>query len=122
MQLKLKRTGILFVFMFSMVTAFSQNRVIKGKVTDTTGFGLVGAHVIVKGALAGTVTNSVGEYSISASGTVILIASFTGCTSAEVSVSGSVQNFILNCSESAQRKGLNKTRKKNSSKKQKQKL
>ena len=63
--------------------------VVKGRVTDTAGNPLAGATVILKGTTKGISTNENGEFSIqSPKGTGILVISYTGYTSREISFSG----------------------------------
>ncbi|HTJ13128.1 MAG TPA: SusC/RagA family TonB-linked outer membrane protein [Dinghuibacter sp.] len=63
--------------------------VVKGRITDTAGNALAGATILVKGTRTGTSTNENGEFSIQtpkAAG--VLVISYTGFTSREVSFSG----------------------------------
>ncbi|RIH65423.1 SusC/RagA family TonB-linked outer membrane protein [Mariniphaga sediminis] len=64
-----------------------QNLKITGKVTDTGGQPLPGVTVVVKGTTQGTVTNGVGEYSItSIPEDAVLVFSFVGMRTQEVEV------------------------------------
>ncbi len=71
----------------AMLIAAVQNRVITGKVTDDQGSPLAGASVIIKSTNRGTVTDFNGEYRITVQpGDKILVYSFTGMKSREVSI------------------------------------
>jgi TonB-dependent starch-binding outer membrane protein SusC len=80
----------LFVFLCSAQLAFSQ-RTVTGTITDgTTGEGLVGATVVVKGARAtGTVTDYEGNFTLKVpNDATTLIVSFTGFETVEQSIAG----------------------------------
>jgi hypothetical protein len=64
----------------------SQQIAISGKVTNPQGEPLPGVSVVVKGTINGTVTNVDGNYSLSAIGTDILVFSFIGMKTQEVTV------------------------------------
>lgn len=59
---------------------------IKGKVTDETGQPIIGASVVVKGTKIGTVTDENGAYTINALKGSVLVVSFLGYTSKEITV------------------------------------
>ena len=83
--------AILFpcLLLFSIV-AYSQEKVITGKVTDPKdGSPMPGVSVTAKGSSAGTQTKSDGTFSISVSpSTTVLIFSFVGYESQEISIAG----------------------------------
>jgi TonB-linked SusC/RagA family outer membrane protein len=60
--------------------------VISGKVTDENGDALPGVSIIIKGKSVGTVTDASGNYNIEASSGDILVFSFVGYASSEVTV------------------------------------
>ncbi len=60
--------------------------IIKGKVVSSDGSPLSGASVLVKGTTRGTTTNSNGEFSINAEPTDVLVVSFIGYDSREITV------------------------------------
>ena len=65
----------------------AQSRSISGTITDGgTGEALIGATILVKGTTNGTVTDFDGKYSIDASTGDILVVSFTGYTSQELTL------------------------------------
>lgn len=71
----------------SVVNTTQQQKVIKGKVTDTSGAGLPGVSVIVKGTTSGTITDFDGNYTLAnvpATGT--LLFSFVGMKSQEIAI------------------------------------
>jgi len=69
-----------------------QEITVTGKVTDvTTGVALSGATIKVKGSAGVTNTNASGEYSIKVSGKSILICSYVGYNTTEVSVNDRTQ-------------------------------
>ncbi|MDH5397830.1 MAG: SusC/RagA family TonB-linked outer membrane protein, partial [Cyclobacteriaceae bacterium] len=71
--------------MFSLVHA--QERTISGTVTDAeTGEGLPGVSVMVQGTSSGTATDFNGEYSVSVDNNTVLVFSFIGYQSQEVTV------------------------------------
>ena len=65
-------------------------RSVSGTVTDATGEALIGASVLVKGTTAGTVTDVDGRYEVSVpDGSTVLVFSYTGFESQEVSLGAS---------------------------------
>ncbi|TRX03760.1 SusC/RagA family TonB-linked outer membrane protein [Flavobacterium gawalongense] len=84
----------LFTLMYS--SGYAQDKVVKGKITDSSGFPLPGANIIIKGTQKGTSTDSDGKYSINVSSGDILVYTFTGSKKEERTVSEStVYNIIL---------------------------
>jgi TonB-linked SusC/RagA family outer membrane protein len=82
--MKLKLTpillGLLTVCLFSIQTAYSQNKTVTGKVTDEKdGTPVAGASVTVKGTKLGTQTDANGSFSLSvpASATTLVISSIS---------------------------------------------
>ena len=83
----IKTLVLLLLFMlFGIVTAFSQDLTITGKVSEESGAGLPGAAVTVKGTTIGTFTAGDGSYSIEAGRNSVLVFSFVGMESQEVMV------------------------------------
>lgn len=68
----------------------AQERQISGQVTDETAKGLPGVSILIKGTQRGTVADAEGRYRLPISGTgpVVLIVSFVGYLSQEVTVTG----------------------------------
>ena len=78
------------LLVFISLTGYSQEKIITGKVTDSKdGSAMAGVTVTAKGNTTGTQTNSDGTYRLSVSpSTTILVFSFVGFTSQEVSIAG----------------------------------
>ncbi|MCK5136816.1 MAG: TonB-dependent receptor [Bacteroidales bacterium] len=81
---------------------YGQSGIVQGTVTDPNGELLIGATIMVKGTTQGTITNSDGQYTLVsvAEGEVVLVASYIGYGSQEVTVqvvSGktSTADFVL---------------------------
>lgn len=67
-------------------TAFGQERTIAGNVSDDRGEPVIGATVVVKGTSVGTVTAAEGTFRIQAKTGDVLVVSFLGYSTVEVSV------------------------------------
>lgn len=68
-----------FLSLHAEIESVQQSKVIKGRITDETNEGVVGANVLVKGTTNGVITDIDGNYSISVSGNnAILVISFIG--------------------------------------------
>ncbi len=84
-----------FLFLFT-VFGSAQQRTITGTVKDTDGETIVGATVVVKGTMTGTITDISGKYSLNAAGDQILVFSFVGMKTKEVPVQEqNVINVVL---------------------------
>jgi len=78
--------SLLLLLLFNAGFAQQFTGVIKGTVSDATGF-LPGASIIIAGSQTGTAADNKGNYSLKlAPGKYTLVASFTGYTKAEVSI------------------------------------
>ncbi len=79
----------LFLMVFTAIS-YGQGLVVKGVVSTTTGETLPGATVVIKGSTAGTMTGIDGDFSLRVPNpsTDILVVSFLGFESQEVSVNG----------------------------------
>ncbi|MGM9478978.1 SusC/RagA family TonB-linked outer membrane protein [Pedobacter sp. GSP4] len=82
---KLIRHCLPFVLLFATITAFAQ-QTITGKVTDAGGQGIPSATVVVKGTRNGTATSPTGTFSIKANKGEVLVFSFTGYLSQEITI------------------------------------
>ena len=64
--------------------AAAQNLKVSGTVTDSEGFPLDGATVIVKGTTTGVSVGSDGRYELNVTADAVLVASYLGCLSQEM--------------------------------------
>jgi len=95
MKSAIMRVSLSIACILLSATVWSQTQKISGKITsDEDNKPLSGVNIIVKGKNTGTQTNSNGEFSIDASQGDVLVFSFTGFTSQEVTV-GTSSNVSL---------------------------
>jgi iron complex outermembrane receptor protein len=97
----MKKSLFLMIFVFFSVVAFSQNSIIRGKITDENGNALVGAGITIKNSFLGVSSDIDGDYSFSRlnDGKYTLTFSFIGyeAETAEVDLKGeAVVNVTLN--------------------------
>ena len=86
---------VAIILMASAATTYAQSRTVTGKVTDANGEGLIGVNVLIKGTLNGVATDIDGSYSISASDTDILVFSYIGFSTQEITVGAQAVIDIL---------------------------
>ncbi|SEA48870.1 TonB-linked outer membrane protein, SusC/RagA family [Pedobacter hartonius] len=79
----------------SAVLSALQNITVKGKITDETGEPLPGVSIMIAGTKSGTVTNSQGEYQISALEGATLVYTYMGFTTERIPVTNSRMNVTL---------------------------
>jgi TonB-linked SusC/RagA family outer membrane protein len=91
-------TGCLFL----SFSAFAQEKVVSGTVTDLNGIPLPGVNVIVKGTSVGTQTNFDGEFTLQASLGDIFVFSFIGTKTIEQLV-GQENNYDIVMEQSSSR-------------------
>ena len=94
----LGRVTLAVLFLIFCSTAYAQNKVVKGKVSDAEGGeGLPGVNVLIKGTTIGVITDANGDYSINVnSDDDVLVFSFVGYQTQEFPVgSQSVVNVSL---------------------------
>jgi len=84
---------VFFTATFSLL--FAQSITVSGKVSDDTGNALPGVNIQVKGTNTGTSTDFDGNYEISASQGDVLIFSFLGFKTKEVTITGTTLNVSL---------------------------
>lgn len=85
--MKVKNYYVGFVLiLFSISSALSQQKAISGTVSDPTGLPLPGATVLIKGTATGTATDFDGNYAINANQGDILVFSFVGYSTQEVTI------------------------------------
>ncbi|MBL7965844.1 MAG: TonB-dependent receptor [Prolixibacteraceae bacterium] len=79
----------LFLLLFP-IFLYSQNRAVSGKVTDSSGEGLPGASISLKGTTAGTISDANGDYRISVpeGKSATLVFSFIGLITQEIEIGG----------------------------------
>jgi TonB-linked SusC/RagA family outer membrane protein len=84
----IRALGILLLLLCCAGTAWSQDRVVTGRVADDAGSGMPGVNVLVKGTSAGTTTDADGRYSLAvpASSETVLVYSFIGYLTQEQAV------------------------------------
>ena len=88
------RTMIVLTMLF--ICTVLQARVVSGTVKDPTGETIISASVVVKGTTLGTVTDFDGNYSIDVPDDAkVLIFSYIGMMTQEVSITGDVINVVL---------------------------
>ena len=87
---------LLAAFVGFHALAAAQNLVVTGSVTDSEGYPLDGATVLIKGTAQGVSVDSDGRYELSVPPDAVLVASYLGYMSQEKPVSGEhTINFIL---------------------------
>src|SRR6516164_8289484 len=85
----LERIALLAICVLVTQFAFSQNKVVSGKVTDNGGNPVQGATVSVKGSKTGTSTDASGNFKLSVpANTSTLVVSSVGYAKQEISVAG----------------------------------
>ncbi len=77
-----------FILMLLAHGASAQEKTISGVVKDVEGIGLPGANVVQKGTTNGTVTNANGEFSLGVPDDAVIVISFVGLETVELSVEG----------------------------------
>lgn len=74
------------LLLVTLASAFAQKQVVTGKVADEGGQGMPGVNVLLKGTSTGVTTDADGAFSIEAMPNDVLIISFIGYKSQEISV------------------------------------
>ncbi len=82
-----KRLVLLACFMTAALAIWAQGKVV-GKVLNETGAPVGGASVSIKGAGTGTTTDNTGSFSINANPGTVLVISYVGYATQEVTVTG----------------------------------
>jgi TonB-linked SusC/RagA family outer membrane protein len=94
--MKLKFNGILVLLLVLVAQiTFAQERVVSGVVSDNAGMPLPGVSVLVKGTKSGVQTDFDGKYSIKATSSQVLIYSFVGMKTKEVTASSAKINVKM---------------------------
>lgn len=94
MKLNLNKISVLLLVLVAQLT-FAQERTVSGIVSDNAGIPLPGVSVLIKGTTTGTQTNFDGSYSIKALPNSIIIFSYVGLTTKEMSASSTKVNANL---------------------------
>ncbi|MDN5213546.1 TonB-dependent receptor [Fulvivirgaceae bacterium BMA12] len=84
----LRGATVFVLFLFICSTAYAQDKVVQGKVSDIdTNDGLPGVNVLIKGTSSGVITDAAGNYSINVnSDDDVLVFSFVGYETQEIKV------------------------------------
>ena len=94
--MKLKFNGILVLLVVLMAQlTFAQERSVSGVVSDNAGLPIPGVSVLVKGTQNGTQTDFDGKFSIKASPSQVLIFSYVGMKTREITASSATLNVKL---------------------------
>lgn len=86
MKPKLTNCLLLLLVLFAQI-AFAQERTVSGTVSDNNGLPLPGVSILVKGTETGTQTDFDGKFSIKATPTQVLVISFIGMKTQEITAS-----------------------------------
>ncbi|MFV0291668.1 MAG: SusC/RagA family TonB-linked outer membrane protein [Mangrovibacterium sp.] len=91
-----KITLLILALFMGVNLSFAQSRTVEGVVTDDSGVLLPGVTVVVKGTTSGTVTDVNGKYTLKVdSDASMLVFSFVGMQTQELSITGKVLNVKL---------------------------
>src|SRR5688572_27263841 len=85
---KLQRSLCLIAMLLFVTVgaALAQKQTVTGKVADDAGRGMPGVNILLKGTTTGTTTDAEGAFSIEAGPNDILVISFIGYASQEITV------------------------------------
>ena len=84
----MKKTQIFLFLLLFPIFLYSQNRAVTGKITDSSGEGLPGASVILKGTTTGAISDANGDYRLNVpeGKATTLVFSFIGLITQEIEV------------------------------------
>jgi TonB-linked SusC/RagA family outer membrane protein len=85
-KVKTRLFGLILLMLFTVLNTVAQSANVSGTVKDKTGESIPGATVLVKGTQTGTITDLDGNFSIQAAPGDILVVSFIGYSSKEITV------------------------------------
>ena len=94
MKLKFNGFLVLLIVLVAQIT-FAQERAVSGTVSDNAGLPIPGVSVLVKGTQSGTQTDFDGKYSIRAASSQVLIFSYIGMKTKEITASAVTVNVKL---------------------------
>lgn len=81
-------------FLVGLASAQAQKQVVTGKITDATGAPLPGVSILIKGTSIGTSADVEGNFSLEASQTDVLVLSFIGYKTQEITIGNQTQLSI----------------------------
>ena len=84
-----------FFFSFMLIAVSAQDIQLKGNIKDVSGDNLIGVSVKVKNSSKGTITSADGNFDIKAKQNDVLVISYIGYLSQEISVTGKFITVIL---------------------------
>ncbi len=88
-KLLLARSAVLCLLVLLSLPAFSQTKIISGKITDSSGAPIEGASVIASGSSTGTTTDAKGNFHLTVSpGAKTLVVSSIGFASQRIAITG----------------------------------
>jgi TonB-linked SusC/RagA family outer membrane protein len=90
-----KKYLLLLLFFVGILTGFSQNITVKGRVSDPNGNLLPGVNVLVKGTKSGSSTGGDGTYSIKAPKGAVLEFTFIGFETKDVIITGPSLDVVM---------------------------
>jgi TonB-linked SusC/RagA family outer membrane protein len=86
----LVRAGVLCLLVLLGMPAFTQNKLVSGKITDSSGAPIVGVSVVVAGSVRGTVTDAAGVFHLNVGpGDKTMVISAIGYATRRVPIDGS---------------------------------
>lgn len=85
----------------SSIPVVTQSRTVTGTVVDNLNAPVIGANIMEKGTTNGTITDLDGKFTLEVSGNAVLLVSYIGYISREVSV-GSQTNLLIRLTEDTQ--------------------
>src|SRR6187399_921362 len=86
LYMRLTRTSFVIVFLVMFSSAYAQEQIVSGTVIDTDNLGVPGVNIVKKGTTSGTTTDSEGKFAISAGENDVLVFSFIGSETQEITV------------------------------------
>ncbi|MXN91576.1 SusC/RagA family TonB-linked outer membrane protein [Flavobacterium sp. Sd200] len=91
------RLNVVLTLFFALIVqiSFAQERAVTGTVTDESGFPIPGVNVVVKGTTNSTQTDIDGKFTIQAASTQVLVFTFVGMQTQQVSAGNASVAIIL---------------------------
>lgn len=93
--MKSKITSMLFLLLFSVLTAAAQSYALRGTVTDKAGEPLTGVSILIKGTSTGTQTDIDGNFTLNVKNGNVLRASYIGYRPYETKINGQKEIAIV---------------------------